>query len=435
MLYDYESERTLIGSVFWRPQVFAEIASAVREEDFYHPSHRAIWAGIADADKRSLMQDAETICNHLADRGDLEKLNGVGGRDYLSDVIDHGIVSANIAYHIRRVTQKARRRQLQRLATELAVAASEDTPDADFFSTAESAMLESESQRRGIPGLVSVREAFRQLGMAIERVMTPGSIPEVIRTGVECIDNAIGGFRRANLVIMAARPGGGKSSLLGQLIANGALSGVGCLIFSPEMSAREYAERIASGYGLDTSRLRAGQLHTKDHVAITRAASQYSDPVNLWIDESGEISISELRSRARRWRLNEGKRFDRIVIGVDYLQLVSGEGETRQLEIASVSRGLKALAKELDCPVIAAAQLNRALEGRADKRPTQSDLRESGQIEQDADVIMFLHRPCMFEEVHSQEAARAAEIIVAKHRGGMVGTIKAQFIAEKTMFQ
>lgn len=435
MLYDYESERTLIGSVFWRPSIFAEITSAVRTEDFYHPSHRVLWDGIVDADKRGLMLDAETIANHLADRGDLDRLQGVGGHDYFCDVIDHGVVSANIRYHIRRVTEKARRRQMQRFAAALAVAAVDDTPDAEFFSKAETAMLETESQRRSIPGLVNARQAFRKLAEALERAMMPNAVPETIATGVECIDNAMGGFRRASLVVMAARPGGGKSSLLGQVMANGAMSGIGCLVFSPEMSAYEYAERIASGYGLDTARLRAGQLRPTDHIAITRAASAYSEPVNLWIDESGEISIADLRSRARRWRLNEGARFERILIGVDYLQLVSGEGETRQLEIASVSRGLKALAKELDCPVIAAAQLNRALESRADKRPTQADLRESGQIEQDADMIMFLHRPCLFEEAKTPEQARAAEIIIAKNRGGMVGTIHAEFIAEKTTFQ
>jgi replicative DNA helicase len=318
--------------------------------------------------------------------------------------------------------------------------AASDRNDDEFFADAERAALDFGQRSRGT-SLQSSKEGLRALIKNVEEryeARRRGEPTTEIMTGFEAIDALTLGLRPGQVIVVAARPGMGKSALVANILEHAAGADTAALMFPLEMSAAEMWTRWIVSRGVAAHRLRTGELEPSHWVALTRAAGEVACKP-LWIDDvsdCGNATAQELRSRARRWRCGPAREYRRAIIAVDYLQLVDGSGahtdDTRAAEVARVSRSLKALAKELHSPVIAVASLNRQCELRQNKRPTMADLRDSGQIESDADIIAFLYR----DEVYNADSCDkgTAEVIVAKHRDGDIATLRLGWNAKRVRF-
>ncbi|RME44101.1 MAG: replicative DNA helicase [Chloroflexi bacterium] len=423
-----DAEISVLGSLLIDPEAIIKVASFLRPDDFYRESHGLIYAAILRLFERRQAADMVTVSDELERHGQLED---VGGQAYLASLISRVPTSAHVEHYARIVESTAVRRRLIKAAGQIAALAHQETDDVKTTIDEAERILFQVSERQVGQNLVPIgrilSEYFDQIEYLYEHQGEMSGLP----TGFVDLDKLLSGLQPSDLIVIAGRPGMGKSSFVLSLAQHMAVEHKACVaIFTLEMSAEQLAQRMISAEtGIDSQRLRVGQIRDDEIEQIARAIGLLSDTA-IYIDDTPAISTMELRTKARRLAAERG--LDLII--VDYMQLMrSGvRTENRVQEISYISRALKALARELMVPVIAASQLSRAVEGRHDKRPILSDLRESGSIEQDSDIVMFIYRDEMYNE-HTDKK-HIAEIIVAKHRNGPTGKIELAFLAEQAKF-
>ena len=429
--HSIEAERSVLGGLMLDDNAWDNISGTLAAEDFYRSDHRIIYRVMADLVERNNPLDIITISEALEGIGELEN---VGGLAYISDLASSTPTASNIHAYAQIVRERSTVRSLISVAHE--IADSGFNPDgrnsATLIDEAESKVFKISDDRPSSGGPESVRPLLTR---AVERIdvlfQTKGALTG-ISSGFRDIDEMTSGLQPADLVIVAGRPSMGKTSFMMNIAESAAISGESpVLVFSMEMPSDSLVLRMLSSLGrIDQTKIRTGQLGDDDWPRLTSAVTLLNDKP-LFIDDTAALSPNEIRSRARRVAREHGKLG---MILLDYIQLmqVSGTSENRAGEISEISRSLKSIAKEFDCPVIAGSQLNRSLEQRPDKRPVMSDLRESGAIEQDADVIMAIYR----DEVYHEDAEKGiAEIIILKQRNGPIGRKKLAFVGQYTKFE
>ncbi|GIW26691.1 MAG: replicative DNA helicase [Meiothermus sp.] len=431
--HNLDAEASVLGSVLLDSEVLDRLEGLLAADAFYKEAHRKIWEAMVALRARRDPVDLVTLSEELRQNGELEN---VGGLSYLVGLSEHTPTAAYADYYGRIVAEKWTLRKLIAAAGEaMKMAYDEEGSLEDILDTAGRKVLEvstqgAKSEFQSMKELV--HETFEHIQLLYEN---QGQV-DGVKTGFRELDSMIGGLTSGSLNIIAARPSMGKTSFALTIAQNVALRGEGAAvaIFSLEMPAVQLVTRmLCSEARIDMNRLRQGQLVDRDFSRLVDVAGRISEAAIL-IDDTSDLTLMELRARARR--LHAQHKLGLIVI--DYLQLMSGPGggknggENRQQEIAQISRGLKGLARELDVPVIALSQLSRAVESRPNKRPMLSDLRESGSIEQDADLVMFIYRDEYYNP-HSEKAG-IAEIIVGKQRNGPTGTVELQFHAQHVRF-
>ncbi len=430
--HSVEAEQAVLGGLMLDANAWDAVADIITGADFYRRDHRLIFEAIAEVVETRGSCDAVTISEHLDRKG---RLDEIGGLAYLGTIARDTPSAANVRAYAEIIRERSILRQLVSAGGEIAAAATDSRGRAahELVDEAERRVFEiAERGSRGRSGFVAVRDILPQ---AIDRLDTLHQNPGEIRgvpTGFTLLDKKTAGLQPGDLVVIAGRPSMGKSTLAVNIAESAAIAkGVPAAIFTMEMSSEQLTLRMISSLGrVSASHLRTGNFTDEDWSRIQGAMAQLSG-APIYLDESPALTPTELRARARRLKRERGLG---LVI-VDYLQLmqVPGTKENRATEISEISRGLKALAKELQVPVIAISQLNRAVEQRTDKKPVMSDLRESGAIEQDADLILLIYR----EEVYDQNTTRrgVADIIIAKQRNGPIGEVQLTFLGEYTRFE
>jgi len=430
--HSIEAEQAVLGGLMLAEKAWDQVADRLREEDFYRRDHQLIFRAIGALSEKNQPCDAVTLGEWFEAQGLAEQ---VGGSNYILELASTTPSAANITAYADIVREKSVLRQLIDVGTGIANDGfqPEGRPAREIVESAEQAVFRiAEAGSRGRQGFVAIRgavkEAFRMLQ---ERYESKGQITGV-PTGFIDFDNMTTGLQGGDLVILAARPSMGKTALALNMAEYAALKTKRAVaVFSMEMSASQLAFRLISSLGrINAQRLRTGQLEDEDWSRVSHAITLLAE-AKIFIDDTPALSPTELRSRARRLAREHG---GLGLVVIDYLQLmqVPGNKENRATEISEISRSLKALAKELNVPVIALSQLNRSLEQRQDKRPVMADLRESGAIEQDADVIIFIYR----DEYYNQDSTDKglAEVIIGKQRNGPTGTVKLAFHGQYTRF-
>ena len=425
--HSVEAEESVLGAVLLSSDAANVALEKLHADDFYRPAHQQVFESIRVLFDANQPIDAVTVSEHLRRDGSLERMGGI---DYLTRLLDAVPTSSNVDYYAGIVEEHALRRRLMRVGGDIGTIANEMTePIDDVVDRAEQAVF-AVSDRRVGDGLALIDNL---LGPAIEKaedLQRRGGEITGIPTGFRDLDRKLAGLHATNLIVLASRPGMGKTALALNVAQHVAVGERSVAIFSLEMSREEVVTRLLCAAGrIDSQKLRTGRLSESDFTKLSTAASTlYKKPI--YVDDSPGLTVTEIRAKCRRLRRRPG--LDLVI--VDYLQLMQGSGgENRQQEIALISRSLKNLARELQVPILALSQLNRSLESREDKRPRLGDLRESGAIEQDSDVVMFIYRD---EYYHPEqvESKGVAEVVVAKHRQGAVGKVDMTFLPEFTLF-
>jgi replicative DNA helicase len=425
--HSIEAEESVLGAVLLSADAANIALETLKAEDFYRPAHQQVFEAVHTLFDANEPIDAVTVSEMLRREGALERLGGVA---FLTRLLDTVPTTSNVDYYAGIVEEHALRRRLMRVGGTIGGIASEmSEPIADVIDRAEQEVFQVAERRVG-EGLAPIDPL---LGPAIERaeeLQRLGSEITGLPTGFRDLDRKLAGLHPTNLIVIAARPGMGKTTLALNIAENVARNDQPVAIFSLEMSREEVVSRMLCANGrIDSQRLRTGRLSEGDFTKLSNAASAlYKKPI--YVDDSPGLTVTEIRAKSRRLRRRPGLG----LVVVDYLQLMNGSGgENRQQEIALISRSLKNLARELQVPVIALSQLNRSLESREDKRPRLGDLRESGAIEQDADVVLFIYRDEAYNP-DKVESKGIAEVVVAKHRQGAVGKVQMTFLPEFTLF-
>ena len=425
---DIEAERAVLGSVLLSNEAIFTAIEALVPEDFYRPQHQVIYQSMLDLATKSEPIDTITLQAALKAAGTAEQAGGLLTLVELAQAVP---TAANIRHYAELVKNKAVLRRLIQAATEIAGSSFEGGQADEVLDRAERAVFEISmaKSRRGVSPLSEVvKDAFKRIEMLYEQKKEVTGVA----TGFLDLDRMTSGLQPSDLIIVAGRPSMGKTSFAINMGMNGALrEGTAVAIFSLEMSKEQLVMRMLCSEGrIDLSRMRGGFLEESDWPKLAKAAGMLSE-APVFLDDTGSISVLEVRAKCRRIAAERGLG---LVI-IDYLQLMRGSpnAQSREQEISEISRGLKSLAKELHVPVIALSQLNRSLEQRADKRPVLSDLRESGAIEQDADVIMFVYRDEVYEKDRDDNKG-IAEIIIGKQRNGPIGTARCKFFHSYTRF-
>jgi replicative DNA helicase len=416
-----EAEEAVLGSLLIDAEAIFRVSPFLKPDDFYIVKNGWVYDVILHLHERRHPADFVTVCDELENR---EQLEEVGGPAYISSLINSVPTAIHVEAYGHIVERTALRRKLIGAASQIASFAYEEDQSVDEVIDRSEAVLFSISQRRASRDLVPIKQVLADYYDRIAYLYEHRGEPLGIPTGFVDLDKLLGGLQRSDLVIIAARPGVGKTSmLLGIALSAARRYKQKAAVFSLEMSNEQLVQRLMSSEtGIDSQRLRLGELQENEWPQFVEAAGRLSDAM-LFIDDTPGISALQLRTKARRLHAE----FGLDLIMVDYLQLMSGDfrSENRVQEISYISRALKGLARELNVPVMAASQLSRAVEQRHDKRPILSDLRESGSIEQDADVVMFIYRDEMYNP--DTEMKNIADIIVAKHRHGPTGTVQLFF--------
>jgi replicative DNA helicase len=424
-----EAEESVLGGVLLDNHALDRALEFITAEDFYRESHRKIMRAMIELNQRGEPVDLITLSDALKSGNHLQE---VGGSAYLAELADKVPTAANVAYYARIVRQKSVLRSLIHTATEIATMGYESGGDVDqFLDEAEHKIFEI-SERKVRPSFIHVRDIMIASMKTIEHMYERKELVTGVATGFVDLDRMTAGLQPSDLIIIAGRPSMGKTAFalnIAQYV--GIMSKLGVGVFSLEMSKEQLGLRmLCSEARANQSKVRTGYIPASAFPELAKAASRLSE-ARIYIDDTPALSVLELRAKARRLKREREAKLGLIV--VDYLQLMRGhDADNREQEISGISRSLKALAKELDVPVIALSQLNRQVEARSDKRPVMADLRESGAIEQDADVIAFLYRPIVYDK-NAEEGA--AEVIIAKQRNGPIGTVPLTFISEYTRFE
>ncbi len=430
--YSLEAEQAVLGGLMLDNEAWDTVADRVSEEDFYRADHRLIFRSIQFLADSNEPRDTVTLSEWLKEQGKLEE---AGGLAYLGTLAKDTPSAANIRAYADIVRERSILRALVKVGTEISDMgfASQGRKSNDLINEAEAKVFAiADDRRRSGSGFQPIKRLLTKAIDHIDEMFRSGNAISGLATGLTDFDDMTGGLQRGDLVIVAGRPSMGKTSFAMNLVEHICIRDKQpTAVFSMEMPGEQLAVRMISSLGrVDQKRLRTGDLQESDWPRVTSSVSIMSE-APLFIDDTPALSPAELRARSRRLQREHG--LDLIV--VDYLQLmqVPGTSENRTTEISEISRGLKALAKELNVPVIALSQLNRSLEQRPNKRPMMSDLRESGSIEQDADVIVFIYR----DEVYNKETDRkgVAEVIIGKQRNGPIGTCETAFLGQYTRFE
>jgi replicative DNA helicase len=427
--HDLQAEESLLGAMMLEAEAIASAAGVVRTDDFYKPAHAHIFDAIHALYAVGQPVDPVTVADELRRAG---LLDVVGGHQALVQIMSSTPATTNAAGYARIIEEHALLRRLIGVAGEIAelgYSVPEDVTKA--LDRAESLVYEV-NQRRVTDSTAKIEELLGQNLDRLEQLYGQGDAITGVPTGYADLDDLLSGLQPSNLVVVGARPSMGKTSFALGMATHAALyANHPVLIFSLEMGNLELSQRMLCGEArIDSARVRTGRLNEGDWNRISQAIGRLA-AAPIWIDDNPNVTVMEIRAKARRLRSQVGSLG---MVVVDYLQLMSGRGsaENRQVEVSEMSRGLKILARELECPVVALSQLSRQLEMRADKRPMLADLRESGSIEQDADVVMFIYRDDVY---HSDSPDRGqAEIIVSKHRNGPTGVCRLAFLEQYTRF-
>ncbi|NER41661.1 replicative DNA helicase [Bacillus megaterium NBRC 15308 = ATCC 14581] len=424
-----EAEQALLGAIFLEPSSLTLASELLIPEDFYRASHQKIFTCMLKLSDQGEPVDLVTVTSELDDQKILEE---VGGVSYLSDLANSVPTAANVEYYGKIVEEKSILRRLIRTATHIASEgyAREDEVEV-LLNEAEKNILEV-AQRKNSGVFQNIKDVLVQTYDDIEVLHNRKGDITGIPTGFSDLDRMTAGFQRNDLIIVAARPSVGKTAFALNIAQNVATkTDENVAIFSLEMGAQQLVMRMLCAEGnIDAQRLRTGSLTADDWGKLTMAMGSLSN-AGIYIDDTPGIRVGEIRSKCRRLKQEGGLG----MILIDYLQLIQGNGrsgENRQQEVSEISRALKALARELEVPVIALSQLSRGVEQRQDKRPMMSDIRESGSIEQDADIVAFLYREDYYEK--DTENQNIIEIIIAKQRNGPVGTVQLAFVKEYNKF-
>jgi replicative DNA helicase len=419
--HSVEAEEAVLGSLLIDPESIFRVSPFLHPDDFYIVKDRWVYEACLALHERREPIDFVTVTEELEKRGQLAEMGGPAFISYLINVVPTAIHAEGYG---RIVERTAVRRKLLQAASDIAQYAYDEAADVDDTIDKSEQVLFAVSQRRQSRDLLPISEVMRSYYERIEYLYEHRGEPLGIPTGFIDLDKLLGGLQRSDLIIVAARPGVGKTSLMLSMALNAARKfHQRVAIFTLEMSSEQIVQRLISAEtGIDSQRLRLGELREDEWPLFVQASSALGDTL-LYLDDTPSISVLQLRTKARRLHAEHG--LDLIIL--DYLQLMTGDtrAENRVQEISYISRSLKALARELHVPVMAASQLSRSVEQRGDKKPVLSDLRESGSIEQDADVVMFIYR----DDVYNPDSERknVAEIMVAKHRNGPTGTIELYF--------
>ncbi|MEJ2733665.1 MAG: replicative DNA helicase [Anaerolineae bacterium] len=423
-----EAEEAVLGSILIDPDAVIRVAAMLKPEDFYREKHGWVYETALILHERREPIDFLTVCDELERRGQLEE---VGGAAFITTLINVVPTSIHAEHYARIVERTATRRRLIEAAGQIAALAYQEAEDVDEVVDRAEQVLFGVSERRISRELIPIKQVLSEYYDRIEYLTRHQGEMIGIPTGFTDIDKLLGGLQRSDLVILAARPSVGKTSLALSFAHNAAKKhGQRVAFFSLEMSDEQVVQRLISAEtGINAQRLRRGDIEQDEWGRFIKATSDLAE-THIYIDDTPSISALELRTKARRLHAEIG--VDLIV--VDYLQLMRGDfrSENRVQEISSISRALKALARELNVPVLALSQLSRGVESRTDKRPILSDLRESGALEQDADVVIFIYRDEMYNE--NTERPNIADIMVAKHRNGPTGSVSLYFRKELAQF-
>jgi replicative DNA helicase len=426
--HSLEAEESVLGAIMLSAEAANIALEKLRAEDFYKPAHEQIFEAVVALFDGNQPIDAITVADHLRRNGRLERIGGVG---FITRLLDGVPTTSNVGYYAEIVEEtSARRRLLEASGAVGRIALQTDRDIDDVLDSAEAEIFKVADRTVG-DGLAPVGPMLEATLEKIEELGTRGDEVTGLSTGFKDLDAKLAGLHPANLVVVAARPSMGKSALALNICQNIAERGDPVAVFTLEMSREEVVHRLLSSMaGVDSHKLRTGQLSPELWQRVVREASKlYQMP--LFVDDSPDLTVTSIRAKCRRLLRKQGLG----LVVVDYLQLMQGpaRSESRQQEIADISRSLKNLARELHIPIIAVSQLNRQLEARENKRPRLGDLRESGAIEQDADIVMFIYRDEYYNPGGDEPGL--AEINVAKHRAGATGNVLMNFAAEFTRFR
>jgi replicative DNA helicase len=424
-----EAEQSVLGSLLIDPEAIVRVGSILKPVDFYRDSHAMIFDSVLDLHERSQPSDFITVSDDLVRRGKLEE---VGGASYLTYLINAVPTSIHAEYYAHIVERTAVLRRLIEAAAQISGLAYEAADDVDDVVDRAEQILFGISERRISRDLIPIRQLLSAYFERIEYLSQHQGDILGVPTGLPDLDKLLGGFQRSDLIILAGRPSVGKTSLaLSMALGAAKKYHQKIAIFSLEMSCEQLVQRLVSSEtGIDTQRLRLGQIEEYEWPKFVQATGLLSD-LSVFIDDTPSLPVLEMRTKVRRLASEHG--VDLVI--VDYLQLMRGSvghSDNRVQEVSEISRGLKALGRELNIPVLALSQLSRAVESRQDKHPILSDLRESGSIEQDADIVLFVYRDDMYNENSDME--NIAELHIAKHRNGPTGKVHLYFKKELAQF-
>ena len=430
--HDLVAEQSVLGAVFISPEIMASLADELTPDDFYRPANKIVFKTMLSLLEKGEPIDATTMISALTNQGDIST---IGGMTYVVELVNSTPTSKNVEHYAKLVKEKAMlRKVIADLSESLSSAYQGDVSISDIISKTEKSMLDISNQNAGT-GFRNVADILDTHMQIVEtRSQTDGFVTG-LSTGFVGLDKITTGLHEGNLIILAARPAMGKTALALNIAKHVAtVERKPAVIFSLEMGAEELIERMVASEGMIPGyHLKTGNLSTDEWKRLVHAQNNLYD-VPIFVDDTAGIRISEIRSKARKLSQEMG---GLGIIIIDYLQLITGsKGENRQQIVSEISRELKILAKDLKVPVIALSQLSRVVEQRQDKRPMLSDLRESGSIEQDADIVAFLYRDAYYQKEHadSQEANNVTELILEKNRHGSLGTVKLYFHKEYTKF-
>lgn len=427
-----EAEQTVLAACLLSTGVFEEVSLKLRPEDFFRPAHRIIFETMRDMNARSIPIDVISVADNLEANSQLE---AVGGRVYLLDLANNTFALTSWQHHCEIVGRDAMRRQLLLASATISSLAYDSPADPKELISQAEATLFGVTEKAVNSSFKDIKTLIIEANDQITEMANRGDILQGVPTGFKDVDQLFNGLRGGQLLILAARPGVGKSSFAMNLAVNAAKQGSTVAFFSLEMASVEITKRLLSAEaGISLSVLNNGRIDDNAWAPLFDASERLSK-IDLYVDDSPGLSLVELRTKARRMMRN----VQNGLIIVDYLQLMTPvipHPNNRTMEVAEISRGLKMLSKELNVPIMALAQLSRAVESRTDKRPMLSDLRESGSIEQDADIVMFIDRSTSEAEAESDKRPDwgTADLIVAKHRNGPTRDLKLTWLAERTKF-
>ena len=427
--HDVEAEQAILGCMLTDRDSVISAIEVLKEDAFYREDNKAIYSAILGLYAKSEPIDIITVKAELVENGNFER---VGGLEYLASLPERVPTTANVEKYIKIVDEKAMLRNLINMSNELVALGYDETEEVDQIMDMAEKKVFDLSQKKNSKGYTALKDVLVESFAKLEDLYNQKGKLSGISTGFADLDLRTSGLHNSDLIIVAGRPAMGKSAFVLNLATNVAVgSGKGVAIFNLEMSKEQVGNRILCSESMvDSNKIRSGQLEDDDWVKLASTLGRLSD-APIYIDDTAGISIMEIRAKCRKLKIEK----DIGLVVIDYLQLIQGSGSrnsSREQEISEISRSLKILAKELDIPVIALSQLSRSVEKRDDKRPMLSDLRESGAIEQDADIVIFLYRDDYYNE--DSEKKNVAEVILAKHRGGSTGTVDLAWLPSYTKF-
>lgn len=425
-----EAEEAVLGAILVNPMSLGRIVEFLKPETFYKPAHKVIYEAILELFKKNEPIDIVTVSEHLRNK---EELDIAGGRSYINDLALNVVTTANVEFYAKIIQEKEIKRALINAGSEI-VSMSYENEDTDNVLDNAQKLIFNIAAQKDTSDLVPIQDLVVTSYEEIEQRFNNKDELVGVDTGFYDLNNLTSGLRKSDLIILAARPSMGKTAFALNLAQNVAMkTKKGVAIFSLEMPKQQLVKRMLCAEAeVDTQRITSGNMQPKDWEKLVDAMTRLSD-ARIYIDDTAGVTATDIKAKCRRLMMEEK---DLGLVVIDYLQLMEGGGNTndRNQQISAISRSLKGLARELDVPIIALSQLSRGVESRPDKRPMMSDLRDSGAIEQDADIIMFIYRDEYYNRDDVNNKGKA-EVIIAKHRNGPVGTIELLFQSNITKFK